>query len=75
MPKKAANKEPRKGNHVTKNTETLVVRVPTSIKRAYESEAQAEGVDTADLVRQSLAQGLKRRGYELMPETLAASGL
>jgi hypothetical protein len=72
MPKKETK---RPANHKTKVTETIVVRVPTIIKRAYESEAQADGVDTSELVRKSLVQGLKKRGYKFVPETLAASGL
>jgi len=67
----------RPGNHQTKNTETLVVRIPRSVKRAYEAEAEAagDGTTTADLIREDLARGLKRRDYVLEPETAAACGL
>ena len=73
MSKKAAPARP--GNHITGNTETLVVRIPKSLKGALRDEAASAGVDVADLVREDLARGLKRRGYVLMPETAEACGL
>ncbi len=71
----AKKKTPTPGNHITKDTETLVARIPKNVKRAYEQEAVTGGVGVADLVREDLALGLKRRGYVLTPETRAASGL
>ena len=65
----------RPGNHITGNTETLVVRIPKAIKRALRDEASRAGVDVADLVREDLARGLTRRGWELTPETAEACGL
>ncbi len=65
----------RPGNHVTESTETLVVRIPKTVKRALEEEAFAGDTDVASLVREDLARGLKRRGYKLEAETAAACGL
>jgi hypothetical protein len=63
------------GNHITEKTETLVTRVPKTVKRALEQEAEAGGVQVADIVREALARDLKRRGFELVPETREACGL
>ena len=70
-----ASKKTTKGNHITSATETLVTRIPTTVKRALEAEAEAEGVETADVVRGALARELIRRKYSLAPETKEASGL
>ena len=70
-----ATKKKTAHNHITSKSETLVTRVPTSVKRALEAEAEADGVETADVVRGALARDLKRRGYELAPETREASGI
>jgi hypothetical protein len=72
MPKKAPA---RPGNHITGNTETLVVRIPKAIKNALRDEAAGAGVDVAELVREDLARGLTRRGWELLPETAEACGV
>ena len=53
----------RPGNHITGNTETLVVRIPKAIKRALRDEASRSGVDVAEVVREDLARGLTRRGW------------
>lgn len=53
------------GNHITSSTETLVVRVPKTVKRAYEQEADLQETAVGELVREDLARGIKRRGYEL----------
>lgn len=70
-----AQKKKFAGNHITKASRTLVVRVPTSVHAAYVKEAKSAGVDMADLVREDLARGLKRREYEILPETAKACGL
>ena len=70
-----AQKKSYAGNHITKKTRTLVVRIPSTVHAGYKAEATANGVDVADLVREDLARGLKRRGFELMPETVEACGL
>lgn len=63
MAAKKSKGKPRPGNHVTDTTETLVVRVPKEVKRAYEQEADAGELSVADLVREDLGRGLKKRGY------------
>lgn len=72
MPKKAPA---RPGNHITSETETLVVRIPKSLKGALRDEAAHKGVDVAELVREDLARGLKRRGWSLAAATAEACGL
>ncbi len=67
--------DPKKNNHITGSTETLVARIPTVIKRAVEREAEEAGTSPAAVVREALARDLKRRGWKLTPETLAASGI
>ncbi len=52
-----------KGNHITAHTQTLVTRVPHVIKDTYAAEADKQGVPVADLIREDLTRGLKRRGY------------
>ena len=75
MANQHTKKKAPKNNHITSATETLVTRIPTTVKRAVEAEAKAEGVSPADVVRGALARDLKRRGYQLAPETREASGL
>lgn len=75
MPKKALSTGPATGNHVTKNTITLVARIPKAVKAAYERDAAEAGVPVAELVKEALARDMIRRGWELSPETEAASGL
>ncbi len=54
---------------------TGVYRIPATVKAAVEAEATAAGVSPAAVVREALARDLKRRGYELAPETAQACGL
>jgi hypothetical protein len=70
MPKKAPT-----GNHVTKNTITLVARIPKAVKAAYEQDAAKLGVPVAELVKGALARDMVRRGWKLEEATKAASGL
>jgi hypothetical protein len=63
------------GNHVTKNTQTFVGRVPKGVHKALHEQAHAEGVRASDIHRKALALGLAKLGWELTPETKALSGL
>ncbi len=60
---------------------TGVYRLPTTIKEAIEREANADAAagktssTPAGFVRLCVARELKRRGYELEPETLIACHL